>query len=113
MDYIQTNEGPAPAFTSPTHQSRRHVITAPTRSLLTRDELTDIFLKDPLAFLRISITVESSLSRGRFPSEADFPEELRAIQQQYEVPDLAFLANITEGMWWAHSQEVLDAGARA
>ncbi|KAJ6284835.1 hypothetical protein J3E71DRAFT_389933 [Bipolaris maydis] len=113
VDYIQTNEGPSPAFTGLTHQSLRHRITAPMPRSLTRDELAAVFLKGPLVFLRISITVESSLSHGRFPSEADFPEELRVIQQKYEVPDLTFLANIPEEMWSMCLQEVLDAGVGA
>ncbi|KAK2933519.1 Zn2-C6 fungal-type DNA-binding domain [Fusarium oxysporum f. sp. vasinfectum] len=113
VQYIQTDESLkelSPAFTSPASRSRRETIIAPTLRSFTRGDLADMFLKDPLVFLRISMTVDFSLSRGRFPSEAEFPKQLRAIQEEDEIPDLTFLANMTDNTWWMCLQEVLDAG---
>lgn len=115
VQHIQTDKSLkelSPALIGPASHSRRESTTVLTPRSFTssRDDLAHIFLKDPLVFLRISMTVDFSLSRGRFPSEAEFPKQLRAIQQEDEIPDLVFLAHIPDTKWWMCLQEVLDKG---
>ncbi|KAG5655217.1 hypothetical protein KAF25_001970, partial [Fusarium avenaceum] len=73
------------------------------------DTWRDILLRDPQKYLRIVLTVEFSLARGRCPSEEDFPQSLRSLQQRMDTPcwgDAAARGTSDSDLGWVN--EVFD-----
>lgn len=52
---------------------------SPSKQLATTVDWTDILASHPSAYLRLALTVDLSLSKGRLPEERDFPVSLRGI----------------------------------
>lgn len=87
VDYIKLNE----PLRRPYHDSQITNRSSASSLQITEgtqarssDAWAKLLDENPCSYLRISLTVEYSLSRGRLPSEKDFPEALQTIQRSHE-----------------------------
>lgn len=69
---------------------------------------------DPHRYLRISLTVEFSLSYGKIPSENDFPKALRMLQRNdSRLADYHALTDLDDGVFYNLLERALEAGQGA
>ena len=58
----------------------------------------DIFLRQPKFYLRLSLTIDFSLSKGRFPTDNDFPVSIQAIDSSRDqFPTFCIILEETYG----------------
>ena len=117
VDYIKLNEPLQRLHSdSPSMDRRQTGSMPPPRGTQVRssDVWAELIDENPYSYLRISLTVEYSLSRGQFPSEKDFPKVLQTLHRNHNYfTGYNALTELDDSVFYDLLEQALEAGQGA